>query len=344
MVGLIAIDGSSDCPDAAAVARELRPLAVTQPARIELRHEAGALVIEQRSPGGERLATRRLALGPSCADLAAAAAVVIASWQTSLPGGADYDAGAGAAAARDAAAAGARVRNDAPAAPPANAHNGAVAGKAAPAGPGNAAPAGPGKAAPVAPAGASSGAAAVEPGGPSLALARPAAARRLAVEVGGAFVASFAPDFAPGAAVDALFAPGGGRWAARLGVSGSGTRDLGFAGGTAAWTRFGLELGPALRLARGRWRLVLHAEAVAGLLYVAGHGYDRTRTALSFDPGLGGGVRGAVRLGPVAPFIGVGVVGWLRPEVVALNGAFETRSLPAVELLLNAGLSIGNFR
>jgi hypothetical protein len=157
-------------------------------------------------------------------------------------------------------------------------------------------------------------------------------------------VASFAPDFAAGGTVDASFAPGGRRWAARLALSGSGTRDLAFAGGSAGWTRFGLALGPALLLRRGRWQLDLHAEAVAGLLYVAGHGYDNARAAFSFDPGLGGGVRGAVRIGPLAPFVGVGVVGWLRPEEVALTSVAQGRTVPAVELLVSAGLSFGNFR
>jgi hypothetical protein len=278
MVGLVAIDGTSDCPDAAAVARELQSLAATTAAhgaaRVQLRRDGDALVIEQRRAGGER-ATRRLALGPSCADLAAAAAVVIASWQTELPAAAEYDVDLGN-----------------------------------------------------------------EP-----ALTAPGPARRgLGVAVGGAFVASFAPAFAAGAAVDATFAPGDGSWAARLALSGSGTRDLAFAGGSAAWTRFGLALGPALRLRRGRWQLDLHAEAVAGLLYVAGHGFDGGRTAWSFDPGLGGGVRGAVWLGPVAPFLGVGVVGWLRPEEVALSGGGAGRMLPAVELLVSAGLAFGNVR
>jgi hypothetical protein len=281
MVGLIAIDGPSDCPDPAAVARELEPLAAAAasgsrgPAHVRLRRDPDALVIEERGPAGEPRAARRLALGPSCADLAAAAAVVIASWQTSLPGAASYDE--------------------------------LTIGTAL--------------------------------------VARPPARRRLDVVVGGAFVASFAPAFAAGAAVDATLAPRGRRWAGRLALSGSGTRDLALAGGSAAWTRVGVALGPALRLARGRWQLDLHAEAVAALLYTAGQGYAHDHTALAFDPGLGGGVRGAVRVGPVAPFIGVGVVGWLRPqEVVMLDGEVQSRRLPAVELLVSAGLAIGNFR
>jgi hypothetical protein len=87
---LLAVEGNTECPTAAEVASELRALLgstanTARNERVALSSSDGGLDIELRSAAGERLATRHLPRVASCGDLASAAAVVIASWQTEVP-------------------------------------------------------------------------------------------------------------------------------------------------------------------------------------------------------------------------------------------------------------------
>lgn len=51
-------------------------------------------------------------------------------------------------------------------------------------------------------------------------------------------------------------------------------------------------------------------------------------------------MRVGVRLGPVVPFIGGGIAGWLLPQTVMVEG-LAPGTLPRFDLLLGAGLSLG---
>jgi hypothetical protein len=87
--------------------------------------------------------------------------------------------------------------------------------------------------------------------------------------------------------------------------------------------------------------LDVHAEGLIALLYFRGVGFTTTDSGFDVDVGLGAGVRGAVRAGPMRFFLGLGVAGWLRRESVqGMNGGVAT--LPRIEALLSAGLSYGN--
>lgn len=90
---LLALDvvGDSPCPTAREVAARLQPLlpagASAETAhRVTIARGEAAVVIELRDGEGMVLASRRLAANASCADLAAAAAVVIATWEVELRG------------------------------------------------------------------------------------------------------------------------------------------------------------------------------------------------------------------------------------------------------------------
>jgi hypothetical protein len=87
----IEVTGDTTCPTAAEIATRLAPLlpAQTQPSaahRVTVRREPAALLLTLEQADGATMATRRLAASAPCADLAAAAAVVIATWQVELEG------------------------------------------------------------------------------------------------------------------------------------------------------------------------------------------------------------------------------------------------------------------
>jgi hypothetical protein len=83
---LIDIVGSSTCPEPAAVTQRLATLVVdaqrVRAGEVRIELDGPSIRIERRSPQGRVIATRALARVGSCADLAAAAAVVIASWES----------------------------------------------------------------------------------------------------------------------------------------------------------------------------------------------------------------------------------------------------------------------
>jgi hypothetical protein len=183
----------------------------------------------------------------------------------------------------------------------------------------------------------------------SLSATLPSAAQRQArIELGAAFLASFAGGaFAPGGQIDLAVTPRRSDWAARLSFLAAATRDLELGDGRASWTRFGLGIGPRYRVRRGqRWRFDLHADGYAALVMMKGAGFRQNELALNFDPGLGLGGRAALRLGRgapffgAAPFIGVDLVGWLRRQEV-MTLASVSADLPQLEVLLTAGVAIG---
>jgi len=92
----VVVEGAATCPTPSLVAERLAPLLPSVSATIErsaadvarVESRRGALDIELRDPQGALRASRRLDEDAPCADLAAAAAVVLAAWEAELQPGA----------------------------------------------------------------------------------------------------------------------------------------------------------------------------------------------------------------------------------------------------------------
>lgn len=276
VVGLVEITGATQCPTPDEVAARLHDLvpdaapAAAARERVALADDGGALGLTLYDDGGRTIGRRRLEAA-ACADLAQAAAVVIAAWETDL--------------------------------------------RAAQA--------------------------------PEIVLPRPRR-RRVALDVAGGFVASLAgASFAPGGELGLTLGPARGRVLGRLGATGEATRDLSVGTATAghlSFTRAALSLGPVVRLRPRRFVIDFEAHAAAALVYLAGVGFADRTTSFDGDVGLGGGVRAALHLGAVAPYLGARVEGWLRPLSARVTGPTGgTVALPRFEVLLSAGLAVGTY-
>jgi hypothetical protein len=236
---------------------------------VQLEDDAGALVLRLGDDPTHPLAVRRLEAAP-CAELANAAAVVIAAWATELRGAAT----------------------------------------------------------------------------PRVVLPRPRPKRALGYEVDAGFLGALAgSSFAAGGQAGAMLGARGGRVYGRLTVAGTALRDIDVGAAAPAhgsYTRAWLGVGPLVRFRPGRFLLDLDAQLAVALLYVAGIGFADSQSGYDADLALGAGGRAAVRAGPVAPFVGVHVQGWLRPLSVAVTGpAGGSAELPRFEVLFSAGLAFG---
>ncbi len=183
---------------------------------------------------------------------------------------------------------------------------------------------------------------------PELVLPRRQPRRGLGFDVAAGFVASFAGSaFAPGGELAVTMGPRDGRLLGRIVATGTAARDLAVGTGAAGhvtFSRASLGLGPVVRLRPGRFLVDFGADASAALVYLAGVGFADSASAWDADVGLGGGVRAAVRVGAVAPYLGARVEGWLRPLSALVTGPTGgTVGLPRFEVLLAAGLSFGRY-
>jgi len=166
--------------------------------------------------------------------------------------------------------------------------------------------------------------------------------RRLHVDLAAAVLLSTAAgselsgaDVAPGASVEVgLSSPSvclGGRFA----LGGTGTRSLPLGGGSAEWTRLWLAAGPRCRLGRGRGFFEVRAEALLALVLERGMGFAFTADATDVDLGLGGGLRGGVRVGRGFLFVEAALAGWLRSQQV--TGGSGSADLPRLEGFVSLG-------
>jgi hypothetical protein len=82
------VGGDSDCPTAAEITRRVDELAPSEgpaaPAFVQVSNVGGRVRLELHGADGNALASRDLDEAASCDDLAAAAAVVVATWQNDL--------------------------------------------------------------------------------------------------------------------------------------------------------------------------------------------------------------------------------------------------------------------
>jgi hypothetical protein len=278
LAGAVEVESGSPCPRAVDVAQKVAALlpaaSKTVPDRARIERTGDRLQLELRRADGTPVAWRRLDAHAACEELAEAAAVMIATWETDLEAGRplpppDFD-------------------RDAP----------VVAVDAAPI----AAPRG-----------------------------------RMRWELGAGFTASVASGvMLPGVMIEAVVAPHG-PWAARLTMVATESAEQPFGMGIARWNRLMFAAGPSWR----GWLLDLHAELVAALVHVEGLGYDSTHDEYGFDPGLGAGVRLALRPAPLVPWIGASAVGWLHREELQVVGVPGQVSLPDFDVLLSIGISFG---
>jgi hypothetical protein len=185
----------------------------------------------------------------------------------------------------------------------------------------------------------------VEAGTPKLAIKPPPPREKPSWELSAGFMASLAGrSFAAGGELEA--AVGRRRWLLRLDAFGMDLRTVavGRSTGHARFTRAGLQVGPMVRFRPRRWLFDLHAEATFALLYMDGVGFSTNHSANAFDLGLGLGARAAHHWGPVAPFLGITILGWPIGQSVVISGpAGGNAPLPTFEVWLRTGIAFGNY-
>jgi hypothetical protein len=296
----VTVDGAATCPTAADVSArvtELLPAAETSgpPDLARVDEDADSVHVSLRRPDGTLVGTRDLERAFSCDELAAAAAVVVAAWESDVHP---------------------EFRASLPPAVPVPAPPVAVVPVAAPV-----------------------PSIAVAPG-----LPRPAT---IAFEVGAALAGALAPRAgSAGAAADVMLVgaatSAARRVGGRLALIAGAARELPVGTGRVRWRRFVAALGPEVRLGRPTAPVTfeLHAEALAALLTATGEGFTNDRSELSFDPGLGAGVRLRLGHGRVVPWIDLSGSGWLRQQQAIATPDDASAVLPRFEALLALGLSL----
>jgi hypothetical protein len=152
----------------------------------------------------------------------------------------------------------------------------------------------------------------------------------LSLDAGIAFVGSVNDlSFVPGAMAELILSSTKYHWGGRFAVWGTSPRDAQVFGDTYSWYRVAFSLGFDYRLLVSRWRFDLHAGGVVA--------YLRPQAPLATDdhadPGLTGGFRAAVKVGPFAPFFEANVVGWLAEQSI------NAIKLDRYELLFCVGLA-----
>ena len=306
------------CPTAAEVDARLRTLLPTASPSGErdvavLGETGSRLRVTVRRPDGTTLGERELDRAHSCADLAAAVALVIATWESdvhpefalALPGMAEparpspIAPGGRAADSPDLERAPPRAeltseRSDAPAAVP------------------------------------------------------PRTARS-AFDLGAALVASAAPHTLDGSFQSDLVAAGAvvagwvheGRGPGlRLALGIAADRVVPLGSGEAHWRRATAAFGPQLRLSSlAATVLDLHGELTAAGLNVRGQRFATNDDGWSFDLGAGAGARLWMGTGTWRPWVDLSAVVWPIEHVVYAAPSREGVSLPGIEMSLALGIA-----
>jgi hypothetical protein len=125
-----------------------------------------------------------------------------------------------------------------------------------------------------------------------------------------------------------------------LSLTAVGNHSLSLDSGSARWSRFGVNLGPGLRLRFGKVALEPFLMASLAWLHLTGSGFEPSTTVNSYDLGLGGGARASVSLGGLRPWLAVTVADWLLGSKVTVEGGSQPPvAIPNIELILQVGLS-----
>jgi hypothetical protein len=168
------------------------------------------------------------------------------------------------------------------------------------------------------------------------------------LEVGAAFSAAVTGSTgAYGGALETLLAPRDRGLGGRLAVVGLSSHEVNVGPGVGRWQR--LAAAPALnyRWVAGLWRVDVHLDALLAAVRLEGQGLDVNRSAWSFDPGVGAGLRVARVPRPgswFAPFAAMQMWAWPRRHTLLVGGGVEhAADLPRIEGLFQVGLAVGRF-
>ena len=126
-----------------------------------------------------------------------------------------------------------------------------------------------------------------------------------------------------------------------LGAGLTGTHTAAVAGGAGTWWRLTLVTTAGRRLGLGPTSfLEVGGQLAASVLRVAGTGFAQNERATTFHPGGGGYLHVGKRLGVVAPWLGVEVFYWPRPQGLRVQGAAGIADVPALEALVGGGVDL----
>jgi hypothetical protein len=307
----VTVDAAGDCPSAAAVGAKLNELMPTgdpprAPDVAEVRVVGTTLTISLRRASGEAVGQKELPAPAGCAARAAAAAVVLAAWQTELAG--------------HAAAALTLPVTPPPLPEPA----------AAPPAP---APPPPATPAPVV---------ATVTRTPAAAVAPPSGEKRsLVLDPGASVLASIdADDTAVAATAELALARDGSPFALAAGALFVSAHTTAVSPGIGSWRRFGVSADGRRRLHRGGFWLEARLGLALTVLDISGSALTRDGGGTVLDPGALAGLRVGLPGGPATPWLEIATTFWPRRQTLEVQGGAAT-DLPRFEALLGVGLSFG---
>ncbi|HEY7374596.1 MAG TPA: hypothetical protein VIF57_20705 [Polyangia bacterium] len=164
-------------------------------------------------------------------------------------------------------------------------------------------------------------------------------AREILAAVGVAAAGGWQPDsVAPGGRIDATLGAAGRGWRARLSLAALGRHTVRLPPGEATWWRGYVAPGADYQLPIGRrWQLSLGAGAVLGVMTAQGSGFSVDRSSRSIDLGVETMLQIALRPGTVRPWLGVGLLTWLRRQTLDVGGQAASTVLSRVEPMLALG-------
>ncbi len=137
-----------------------------------------------------------------------------------------------------------------------------------------------------------------------------------------------------------------GRLGLRLAFSAAGLRrmELADVAGAANWTRIQFLCAPRYRLFSLRPLIELYTGISAAAVLVSGQGFVASYRSQAADFGLAFGVRVGYGKPRFALWGELGVVGWLRAQELSLVEKPALARLPAWDIILSTGLSLGRLQ
>jgi hypothetical protein len=320
---LVDVRSASDCPGAAAVRTALQGLLAAipdapQPDVADVEAHGDAIVISLHTAGGAFVAEKRLPPELSCAERAAAAAVILATWEARLQSGA-------------------RASLPLPPAQPAT--------PALPQRPDAArqpSPPPPSPEVALAPPRIAENDLAARPALPATPL--PAAAAWQIFPGIGVFGSFQGGGLGAGASVEAELATSLSSFSAGVGAFLASEHEATLSSGQAVWSRMGASID-------GRWRkrleaMDVHARLafVLARLEVEGRSFPSTGYDILIDPGATVGVRLIPQGSTVRPWLDLAATYWPRQRVLFVSGTDAGVTLPHMDLMLGIGISFGQRR
>jgi hypothetical protein len=167
----------------------------------------------------------------------------------------------------------------------------------------------------------------------------PPTPRARELSLGAAAVADWQADtWAPGVRVEVGIGPAQGRWRFRVGALGVGRHRLALPPGQVNWRRAVLQLGADVDVVRARrWTVSVGAGALGGVVALEGAGFGVDRQPRSVDLGAEARVRVEARLARLRPWLGVALAGWIRRQVLDVQGTGASSALPRLEPMAALG-------